>query len=90
MGITIHCGKLNMDMSYSTFDRWRIQLAKALNENFGNSYEKWMYSFRDDDVAAINAKIPTVMPTAKTSTITKPSPIPRFTLLLMELILTAQ
>ena len=54
MGVSIYCGKLNMDMSYSTFDRWRIKLAKALNENFGDAYEKWMYNFRDEDNEIMN------------------------------------
>ena len=44
MGISIYCGKQpSMDMSYSTFDRWRIQLAYALNENFGDNYDHWMF-----------------------------------------------
>lgn len=44
MGVNIHCGKLeSMDMSYSTFDRWRVKLAKALNEEFGEKYNDWIF-----------------------------------------------
>ena len=47
MGVNIHCGKHEgMDMSYSTFDLWRVQLAKALNSTFGEEYKKWLYNFR--------------------------------------------
>lgn len=60
MGVNIHCGKLGMDMSYSTFDRWRIQLAKALNENFGNAYDKWLWNFRDEDDAILWANLLTI------------------------------
>lgn len=63
MGVTIHCGKLNMDMSYSTFDRWRVQLARRLNENFGEAYNNWMFSghlYREEDIHIINKCFETV------------------------------
>ena len=44
MGVSIHCGKLpSMDMSYSTFDRWRVQLAKSLDSNFGELYNDLIF-----------------------------------------------
>lgn len=43
MGVNIHCGKLSMDMSYSTFDNWRVQIASTLNNNFGELYRDWMF-----------------------------------------------
>lgn len=45
MGVCISCGKLSMDMSYGTFDRFRVKIAKSLNKNFGDIYENWMFSF---------------------------------------------
>ena len=44
MGVNIYCGKQpSMDMSYSTFDRWRVQLAYALSEDFGDNYSHWLF-----------------------------------------------
>ena len=58
MGVSIYCGKQpSMDMSYSTFDRWRVHLAYALNENFGEAYNNWMFSgslYKEEDIYIIN------------------------------------
>ena len=45
-----------MDMSYSTFDRWRVQLAKALNKDFGEAYNQHIFTYgetRDEELQRI-------------------------------------
>lgn len=47
MGLTVHAKNLSAEDSYDcgyiTFSRFRIELAKTYNKEFGELYRKWLY-----------------------------------------------
>ena len=45
MGVCVQCGRKSMYMSYGTFDRFRVKIAKAFDNKFGETYEKWLFTY---------------------------------------------